>query len=269
MKSIVASFIFLFTAFLALSQDFEVAPAKIDFSVEPGQVGATKVTITNHSGIKQGFKIVLGDVVFDKDGNKTNHPAGSTENSCADWLTIAPAYFELNPNENRQIDVSIQVPTGKNKTAWAMIYVKPAVEQKPIDADKEMATGIIITPRIGIYVVQSPKSNNNYSAIIESFKEVTKETDSLRTFEVKVFNNGDKEIDGKVHMLISNLTTLKEKKVGPKKTGMLPGTSKTLTFILPENTKPGKYALAAILDYGHNTALEGAQLIIEVPENGQ
>ena len=45
------------------AQDFEVAPVKLSFAVEPGGVGTKTVTVRNHDNKRQAFILTMGDVV--------------------------------------------------------------------------------------------------------------------------------------------------------------------------------------------------------------
>jgi len=82
----------------AYAQDFEVAPVKLNFAVEPGEIGSKTVTVRNHSNKSQAFVLTLGDVLRDSLGRNKKFPAGTTKRSCAEWITINPSFFELNPN---------------------------------------------------------------------------------------------------------------------------------------------------------------------------
>lgn len=254
-----------FSSSLLLSinaQDFEVSPTKLDFTCEPGQVQTKTVTIRNHSNTKQQFNLILGDMQKDSTGKSSTKVVPNR--SCKDWIVLNPSFFDLNSNESREVKVSMQVPPGQNNTRWAMIYVQPTEEQTSMAADKAMRTGIKVKPRIGIRVTQSPKSNTNYNATISELKEITQPKDSLRTFEVKVHNIGDKIIEGKVYLILSDLVTAKEIKAKPVKVSVLPDNKRIVKLKMPPNVPSGKYSLAAILDYGNNSALEAVQMHIEV-----
>ena len=133
-----------------------------------------------------------------------------------------------------------------------------------VAADKQMKTGIKVKPRIGVRVIQSPKSNTNYKATISALKEITQQKDTVRSFQVKIKNTGDKVLDGKIYLVLSNLETAKEIKAEPVKTTVYPGNSKMVNLNMPKNVPLGKYSLAAILDYGNNSTLEAVQMNVEV-----
>jgi hypothetical protein len=257
-------YIFLVLVARLSAQDFEVSPVLLSFNADPGEIQTKKIQLINHSSKIQKYNLKIADYVLDKDGNKKSIPAGSSKRSCADWITLNPTLLELNPNQTASIDAIITVPKNGFDTRWCMIYVEVAREQSSFEADKALATGVLIVPRIVILTKQTPKSNNNYKATIAGLKEVTKPGDKNRIFEVQVCNIGDNVIDGKVSLALANMQTTQEQKFTPVKVTVYPDATRTVKLEIPTTITKGKYALAAILDYGHRQPLSGTQMMLEV-----
>lgn len=263
-KGIVMFFVFFlfFSDFLS-SQDFEVAPVVLNFKTEPGAIESKKITVRNHADKKQAFVLKLSDYEIDSMGKKQRLPPGKSKRSCANWISLNPSFFELNPNEKTEVEVIMAVPEDGFTSRWGVLSVQATTEQTFQEVDKVVATGIVVSPRIAVMIFQSPKSNSNYKAVIRSFNEVVKTGAKQREFNVEVVNVGDKEIKANVYLMLSNIQTAEESKVANATETLLPGTKKVFTLKIPAETPKGKYALAALLDYGHGTPLEGSQLIIE------
>ena len=266
MKSFFCLLSLISCIFPLIAQDFEVSPVVLNFDANPGQIQQAKITIRNHANIKQAYTFNLGDFEIDNAGKKKRIPAGESARSCADWITISPTLVELNPNEEREVNVIMTVPEGKSSSKWSMIYVQASQEQNENPVDKELATGIKVVPRIVVLVNQSPKVNTNYSAKISNLVEISTEEDSVRTYKVSVENTGDKIIEANVQLALANLKTAVEQKFPKEMQRVYPGEKRTFELTLPSDQKfePGQYALAAILDYGHGTNLEGTQILIEL-----
>lgn len=258
--------IVLFSFFNVFAQDFEVAPVKLNYTAEPGETQSKTITIRNHANRKSAFVVTLGDFQPDSKGNKKQMKANTTKHSCANWISISPAFFELNPNDEKTITVNMQVPVDDYSTRWAMIYVKPTKEQTAFTADKSLRAGVTVSGRIGVQVFQSPKSNTNFSAKINNLIEVTEAKDTVRKFTANIDNVGDKIMQCKVYLIASNIKTTEEKTFKPVSIESFPKTSQTVELKIPKNLLPaGKYALAAVLDFGSKTNLEGTQMLIIVP----
>jgi len=255
------SLVFFATAF---SQDFEVSPVLMSFNANPGEIQVKQINLINHSSTPQKYILKLQDYDLDINGQKKPLPAGKSKRTLMDWMTINPTFLELNPNQATTIDVMVTVPKDGFSTKWGMIIVELGKEQSISQVDKNVAAGVLISPRIVVLVKQSPKSNNNYKANISELKDVSMPTDSTKTFQALVSNTGDNIIDAKVYLTLSNLQTAEEQKFSPVKLTVYPDAGRNVTLPLPGNIAPGQYVLAAILDYGHRQPLAGTQLMLEI-----
>jgi len=255
--------VFLFTTII-YAQDFEVSPVLMSFNADPGEIQKKQISLINHSSRPQKYTLKVSDYVLDKDGNKKAVALGTSKRSCADWLTINPSFIELNPNQTANLDILMTVPKDGFSAKWCMIHVEVSKEQTPFEADKSLATGVLIVPRIVVLVKQTPRSNNNYKATIGNLKEVTKQGDKQRNFEVIVSNVGDNIIDANVSLALANMQTTKEEKFSPVKVTVYPDGTRIVKLSIPNTMEKGKYALAAILDYGHRQPLGGTQMMLDV-----
>lgn len=245
-------------------QDFEVAPVLVSFDANPGEIQNQILTVRNHSNERQKFVLNLSDYNILEDGTKQSVEVGSSPRSIGDWLTINPAFVELNPNEFAEVQLIMTVPRSGFKTRWGMIHVEVAREQLGSEVDKDLATGVVLIPRIVVLIKQSPRSNLNYKGNVSNLKEVTKEGDTFRSFEAIITNLGDKVLDAKVFLAVANLETMEEEQLSPKKVSIYPDQTRRVTITLNKDLAPGQYALAYLMDYGHRSSIEGSQMLIEV-----
>ncbi|MEM6768627.1 MAG: hypothetical protein AAF655_27055, partial [Bacteroidota bacterium] len=130
--------------------------------------------------------------------------------------------------------------------------------------DQDLAMGIEVNQAVAVFITQSPKSNTNASAKLSEFKEITPEGEGSRRFAVLAENTGDKIVDCKLFLVISDLENATERRSEPVEFKVLPEGTSMGELALPEDLKKGSYLVAAILDYGPNYPLEGAQMQIEI-----
>ncbi|MBN2485373.1 MAG: hypothetical protein JXB34_05330 [Bacteroidales bacterium] len=249
---------------LAKSQDFEVAPVLMSFNANPGEIQSQKITVRNHSNFRQKFVFNLSDYDIDEKGTKKSLPLGTSKNSCAEWITVNPSFVELNPNESFEVNVNMVVPADGYSTRWCMVQVQTAKEQEGFEADRDLATGVVIVPRIVVLIKQSPRSNKNYRAKVTGIEELKTAKSSFKSFKVTVQNTGDKIIEGKVYLAVANIETGEEQKFNPESVTVYPGYARSMELSLPVKLSPGKYALAALLDYGNRMPIEGTQLLLDI-----
>jgi len=265
MKNFIPGMLFILLASTpAFSQDFEVAPVLVSFEANPGESQVRTLTLINHSSERQKFLLSLSDYLLDEDGVKQPREAGSTRYSLADWLTINPAFVELNPNEETEITLMMNVPRTGYDSRWGMVQVEQTNEQSSSAADKQLTTGVVLVPRIVVLVKQSPGSNQNYRGTVSGLKEVTKAGADKRSFEATISNSGDKILDAKVFLAVANLNTAEEQQFKATTVTVYPGFKRKATLTLPVNLAPGSYALAFLMDFGHGAPIQGAQMMLEV-----
>lgn len=263
MKNIILILFVLISSLLS-AQDFEVSPLKLFFNAEPGESQTKFVTVKNHSGKEETFILSISDYSVNNKGQGEYVEAGSLKNSMADWVSIAPSFFPLGPNEEKQIAVTMQQPSDEYGSKWGIIFVRTAQEQTAYTADKSVSAGLAVSARIAINVYQTPGTNKNYKATITNLSEIVSTSDSVRTFNAVINNLGDIITDCKVTLIATDINSAEETVFPPINFTMYPKNSRKIELYLPKTLAKGTYSLAAVLDYGSKTNLEGAQVIIKV-----
>ncbi|HNV82564.1 MAG TPA: hypothetical protein PK632_04925 [Tenuifilaceae bacterium] len=250
---------------ISLAQDFEVAPVKLDFHIEPGENQTKTINVKNHGNQKVTYMVVLADFIPSSDGKRQIMPPSTTRRTAANWLNINPSFFELNPGDQMPVQVTMLVPGDEYGAVWCMLYIQPTREQSSWSVDKALGAGVMVTGRIGVVVYQSPNSNTNHSVKVTGLKDDGTDENGQRNFTATIDNLGDKISLCKVHLVASNIQTNEEKHYSPIEIETFPKMSRTVDLTLPsEDLTTGLYAIAVIVDYGPRFALEGAQIVISV-----
>ncbi len=260
------AFVFTISLFICLglySQDFEVSPVKLFFNAEPGSSQIKTIVVKNHSNNSNSFLLSVNDFSINNTGQREFFPANSTKRSISNWMTISPTFFELAPNGEQQISISIQPPIDEYGSRWGVINVRTAAEKMTFEADKDLAAGMVISPRIVVDIFQTARGIGQLNAKIDQLREIESNEPGKRLFTALVTNNSDIIIQCKSYLILSNVQTGVEKIYPAKLFESYPKNTHRITFDLPSDIDKGTYALAAILDYGNTSTLEGTQIIIE------
>lgn len=262
--SLIATGYLLCIVSIAIGQDFEISPAKLYFSAEPGENQTKTLNIKNHGNSKISMLVGLGDFIASENGEKKTLPPNTTKRSCANWLNINPSFFELNPGEEKVVSVTILVPTSESSSAWSLLYIQPANEQTAYGAEKDVSAGLRVTGRIVVQVFQTPKSNTNKLVKVYNLKEIPSKSEKEREYVVTLDNLGESISNCKVYLILSNIKTAEEKQYPPIEVETYPKATREITLKLPNDIPPGQYALAAVVDYGSKSNLEGTQITIDI-----
>jgi len=242
------------------SQDFEVAPVKMIFSINSGETQSKILTIKNHSNFKTSFNIVFEDFLFDKDGVKVSIEKNSSKSSCSNWVTPEKSFFDINPNEEIELKVTMHVPNDDYTTRWTMMYIQTVKEKTSFDVDKSgIGAGVNLSGRIGVQVYRYPATKVKPIVSIKNIVEIPSETKD-RVFSTIVNNEGTVIANCKVIFVASDLNSGEEIEFDPIYFDSYPGYKREIQFTLPSTIPPGKYSFAALLDYGKTTTIKGTRL---------
>lgn len=251
-----------FTSYLS-SQDFEVSPLELLFNAEPGESQTKFLKIKNHRNKTETFILNLSDFTTTEKGDNKFIDAGSLKNSFANWVSVAPSFFELQPNEEIEVSVTMTQPAQEYGSKWGVIFVRTAKEQTSFSVDKGISAGMNISGRIAINIFQTPGTNKNFKANIINITEAENTEDS-RIFTAIINNLADIITNCKVHLIVTNIATSEEEIFARQEFVLYPKTTRKIELELKKKLPKGTYSIAAILDYGSRTNLEGTQMIIEV-----
>jgi len=253
-------FFFIFKFLIFYSQDFEVSPVKMYFVIDPGESQTKVLTVMNHSSFKTSYTISFEDFVIGIDGSKVPMKRNSSKNSCTEWITPEKTFFDINPNEQIQINITMQAPEDDYTPRWALMYIQTARIQTGFDADKELHASVNLSGRIAVNIYRLPSTQSAPDITIKHLQEIIDEDSEERTFSASVENNGNTITKCKVVFVASDINTGEEFEFDPVLLETHPGFPVEVKFTLPEYLPAGEYSFYALLDYGKDNTIKGTKL---------
>ena len=271
-KKIILINLFCLTAFIVSAQNVSISPSRLYYKTPVGEYKVQEVSITNSSTNNQSFIVSFGD--FEPSGSQGKSKfmkPGESENSCSQWLSADPSFFELEAGMTKKIKVLLQVPSAPeaNKVKWATMMVKMAKEKtQNLEQDKDaIGMGINETFQFVIHIFQSPPSVTLKNAQIESFSEITTDGDSTRIVQMRVNNSGEAILDCVSYLEYTNLGNGSEERQKPIAYTLLPGASREIKFALSNTLLEGKYSVLGVVDYGSRENVQAAETEIEIKKH--
>ncbi len=251
------------------AQNVSISPSRLYYKTSIGEYKVQVVTITNNSTNNQSFAVSFGD--FEPSGVQGKSQlmkSGESPNSCSQWLSADPSFFQLEAGKTQKINVLLQVPSSPeaNKVKWASMQVKLAKEKGGSEMSDNNSIGMGITEsfQFVVHIFQSPPSVTYKSASIESFKEITSDTDSARVVMLRVNNSGEAILDCVSYLEFTNVGSGVEQRQKPIAYTLLPGTARELKFALSETLPEGKYSVLGVVDYGSRENVQAAETELEI-----
>jgi hypothetical protein len=162
------------------------------FNVSPGKTYSGKIEIQNEDPVFQGVTVYKNDFLTRAGGESLFTDSVIHPRSSMDWITLNPAFVNIEPSSSAIIGFEIRVPDGPvlEGTYWSVIMVEPAV---PLDTIVP-AEGINIRT-VTRYAIQVICTIGDTGRTEIQFQSITQDTaEGRRTLQVDLDNNGDRFI---------------------------------------------------------------------------
>jgi hypothetical protein len=253
----------LFTHAQEQPKGISVRPVTVDFSVSAGQIGEKKILITNTLEMKKQFIVYTSDWERDTTGAHVYSEPSDSPRSCAKWVTVDKTFFELEPGQTEELNVTLNTPidsTAINKMNWCMLFVETTQEKKVKDTTG-LTTTIVSRFRVGIHIYQTPPGINNKEIKLVELESLRNEKNKYR---ITCENTGAIQLHCTSYLELSSIDDGSRIKLPAIEFPLFPSQKRYLDFEIPASIKKGKYILTGVIDAGEELPLEAGQLSIEV-----
>jgi hypothetical protein len=237
--------------------------ATVDFNLNSGQTGTTKITVTNTTKSKVQMNVYLNDWLRDTVGAHTYLNPGTISHSCSKWISLDKTFLEINPGQSMDVNIKMQVPDSLSATKemkWSMLFIE-TVHEKPAPGTKGITTGVTIDMRYGIHIYQTPPNLSNKDLKMLSFGALP---NSKNKYRMVCQNTGEMQLECQSYLELLSMSDGKKTKVATRNFPLFPEQKRYVDFTLPDTLPKGKYTVTAVLDGGSDIPLEAAQVTIEI-----
>ncbi len=126
--------------------------------------------------------------------------------------------------------------------------------------------GIMHTFQFVVHIFQTPKSVTYKNARIIAFEEEGVNEQGEKQIKLHLENTGDAIIDVAAYLELTNMSTGESRREKARAFTTLPGHSRIIHFVLPDDLSPGRYSVLGVADYGDRDAVIAAELELTVEE---
>lgn len=263
---------YLLVASLTLSvfnvngQGASVAPSRLFFSASPGASETQTLRVTNSTSSSQAYTINFAD--FEPDGNKGKTRMmqhGVSVHSLNNNITATPNFFELDPGETQEVNITISlanVPEA-NQVKWGSVVVRLARERQPGEDESQMGFGIMETFQLVVYIFQTPPAVNLKKAEIVGFSSQVNDKGEKGVM-LTVDNTGEAIINCASYVELTSYSSGNVDRIGIKAFTMLPDTEREVFFTLPDTIQSGTYSALGVVDFGSREEVEAAEMELKI-----
>lgn len=221
--------------------------AKIRHSILPGSSKAGVINIENPTDTKKHIKAYLEDWSYtNQEGSKDFKPAGSTDLSCANWISFAPTEFSIPAFAKQAINYTVRVPQDARGGHYAILFLEASPGE--VTEDKGVAVGLAI--RVGSLFYIEAEGTIRRQANLENFVLERETRGGPLKVRLDFTNTGNVDINAGGLFHIMDRKGMVVARSAFNEVYTLPGDSAKLIATWKEPIPKGKYDLVITLDLG-------------------
>lgn len=239
-----------------------VAPITAEADVQPGSTYTASIRVQNEASSDPGappsspvrIKVYAVDWTLTPDGTPQFAAAGTLPGSCAKWVEINPAEFDLQPGQIQEVRYTLMVPPDARGTYHTILMFEAGGQ--PV---KLRGGGMTVIGRVGstLYITVGPHHRSGH---IVGFRA------TATGVSLSVANEGDDHLrlTGGIMVKDSAGKLVREEKLSGAVVLPHHDNRRQLKLSWATPLPAGEYTVTAIVDYGGEELL-GAETHITIP----
>lgn len=223
---------------------------KVRLIIPPGQSKTGRIEVKNPSNEPKAVKVYIEDWVYAAgDGSKKFMPPGTTNLSCANWISFAPAEFTVPALGKQYVNYTVRVPKDAVGGYYAAFFFESAMGQ-PAEKTEAMVS-MPVAIRIGSLFYIEPEGTINRAAQLGKLSLERKSKDMPLVINLDFKNTGNVDIiAGGNFNIIDNQGIVYARGEFNKKIYTFPAGTAKLTATSKEPLPKGEYDFIITLDLG-------------------
>lgn len=128
---------------------------KVRLAIPPGGSDSGVINVENPASEDKEVRVYIEDwyYVAGGDGSKEFRPAGTLPLSCASWVTVAPAQFNLPARSSVPVHYTVSVPKDASGGHYSVLFFESLIAR----ALPEAGVGVNVAVRVGALFYVEPK----------------------------------------------------------------------------------------------------------------
>lgn len=253
-----AAFLLVFGSAQLAAQpiEFGISPPDLELLPAPGGTASGMLVVYNKSSRRLRFRVKMADMYIRPSGELDILDAGTLSWSVAPLVRLMPAEFELDPNHQIPVRISVTVPADARGGRYGAIVVSPTPVVQLAPGTR--GTVSLIVPKLTARLLVPVRGTEMVRGAIINM--LTAPRAGGRGADIKVvFRNS-----GNVHVRTNGevtILTASGEQVGKMLLPdalVLPATIREFKLSWEaKNLQPGAYTVRAVIDYGGDVLVAG------------
>jgi len=248
--------------------DFTVGPMEALLKVpRPGARITNNFELYNTGETELHISAYTSDWTKDASGQVVLGDPGTQPDSCATWIALNPAEFNLAPKQTVKVRFSITTPPDLATEKHALVFF----QSRPVPIAGDNNIQVAISTRFGckLFIVPAvplPPQGHLTAMALSPASELGLTFQNTGPVNVR--------LSGTVQALDAGGAVVDTAKLVPVQVQVLPGGSQPLSPVWDKPLAPGDYQMRAVIDYGGKQLAGGqisatvtAQPVLPIPPN--
>lgn len=244
---IIISFCLIFSESVSYGFALNISPPSFKAGVTGGGATSGTITVTNNGGSDVGIRAYTQDWLYNPDGSKSFHDAGTTPFSCAKWIRLFPRKFQLEAGGKMSVQYIINVPEDAEGGYYAVIFF----ESLPLgEYGSEEGVVVQFTGRLGTIVYLETEEKTIYNASLDALSITPPQSDKPLEVTLSLENKGNVHLgaQGTLNIIDEEGDVFGKKRFGPL--NALPGDTREARVEWFGELEEGTYYAVVTLDIG-------------------
>lgn len=257
---IIVIFIICFTNYsYAAIGGVKIYPIRINFKSKSGESETAIINVINQREKSVTMEIENQDFCRDSLGNLINVDEGTLKRGCSKFLTISPRKFNLEPNEEATVRITIDMPDGSNGTYWTQLIFNEVSKQQSIKKDQGggRIIQVFLDYRWEVSIFQTVPGSQIIDGEI-TVVQINLSEKLQPNIELEFINTGNiilMNCNGYIEIRDELGNTVEELNIN--KFNVYPDGKRIIKTEIPQTLKPGEYSALAVIDFGGDHLVAG------------
>ena len=225
----------------------EIDQAKIRLSIATGSAKAGTIKVDNPTNESKHIKVYLEDWQYLPafDGTKEFKAAGTTDLSCAGWISFVPDDFTIPPYGKQMLNYTVKVPKDAKGGHYAVMFLENYISEQ---TQPQEGVNVGVSVRIASLFYVEPEGTIVRDAAIEDLKINKLEKEFQIT--AKLVNKGNTDIISKGNFFLMDKNGIVQARGEFNDLYMFGSNTALLSGSWKESLSEGDYDLVLSVDIG-------------------
>lgn len=250
---------FLLGAAISASANLTVSPPVLDLRMTEGTRRTLSLHVVNTGAQAGQIRVRYADWEQDFRGQTRLIAAKSFDRSLAGWVNVTPSVFELDPGQEQEIALTVEVPPGAAGTYWGALVLEFSPQIQPAFSTADGVDGAVVWM---MQTVPGTEERQGKVLRVQAVRDWPRGTlDGAFDATLLFVNSGNTFVIPEGWFEVRDATGLPLWRKRFEPTLILPG--RMVEIVMPYNgppLAPGRYVLLGIVDYGDGFRVAGQSL---------